>query len=151
MPYAIHEPMWRRVENVLTSGIVAVTHEIFVEMSKIDGFIRTAIDANQEQLELEIGEDDWDSNVYSGYVDKFRKRHKDFISEYIGGRNDTICLTDISIVALAKTLAVPLVQAERKVIVKPNTLVRRIPNICEVEGVDCWTFDRFILAEYLQN
>ena len=69
-----------------------------------------------------------------------------FISENNGGRRDTICLNDISIIALAKTLKLPLVNMESAVS-NPASIKRRIPDICNAEGILPMRFSDFCRAE----
>jgi len=44
-----------------------------------------------------------------------QKKHKNCISEFIGGTKKTVGLNDISIVALAKTLKLPVLSMEKPV------------------------------------
>ena len=75
--------------------------------------------------------------------------HKDFISEFTGGSARTICLNDLTIIALAKTLGLPLVSMERLVSEEPGSKKRRIPNICNAEGVKHLAFNNFLRREGL--
>ena len=60
-----------------------------------------------------------------------------------------MCLNDISIVALAKTLNLPVVHMESWV-PEDNQTKRRIPNICALEGVAHLRFNEFLRAEKLK-
>ena len=65
------------------------------------------------------------------------------------GSAKTICLNDLTIIALAKTLGLPVVSMERLVSEGPGTKKRRIPNICKAEGVEHLSFNDFLRREKL--
>ena len=69
------------------------------------------------------------------------------ISEYNGNRKGTVGLNDISIVALAMTLRLPLVSMEKPNVYQPSAKKMRIPDVCKVEGVNHLTFNEFLRAE----
>jgi hypothetical protein len=74
--------------------------------------------------------------------------YKDFISEYTGGSTKTVCLNDISIVALAKTMKLPVVSMETMIV--GSTTKKRIPNICQSENVNHLRFSEFLRQESLK-
>ena len=104
------------------------------------------IKENKKLLVLEIGQGKWDSGGYIRNVNGLQARHKNFISEYSGGSKKTICLNDISIIALSKTLSIPLVSMEKPV-QESGAKKRRIPDICKAENVEHLTFNQFLRAE----
>ena len=109
MPEDVHESFWVNFKaKVLPSGIIAVTQEIYDEMQYIPGSVGECIKANKSNLLMEVG-DDWDWGLYINHLNAMEDDHKDVISEFNGGSKKTVGLTDISIVALAKTLNVPVV------------------------------------------
>jgi hypothetical protein len=75
--------------------------------------------------------------------------YKEFISEYNGGSKKTVCLDDISIVALAKTLKVPVVSMEAPV-TAASTKKLRIPDVCALEAVEHLRFNEFLRKEKLK-
>src|SRR5262245_39062558 len=104
MPEDIHDSLWNGFKTkCLESGIIAVTREIYDEMLHIGGTVGACIKANKSELVMEVGES-WDWNKYIDVVNKMEEDHRKFISEYCGGSKKTVGLTDISIIALAKTL-----------------------------------------------
>src|SRR4051794_22878052 len=104
MPEDIHESMWNGFKvKCLESGIIAVTQEIYEEMEHIEGSVGQCIKAQKAGLLMEVG-GDWDWGAYITHVNKMEDDHHDCISEYCGGSKRTVCLNDISIIALAKTL-----------------------------------------------
>jgi hypothetical protein len=57
-------------------------------------------------------------------------------------------LNDVTIIALAKTLSLPLVSMESSAVPSPKK--KRIPDICPLEGVTHLTFNEFCIAEKIQ-
>jgi hypothetical protein len=56
-------------------------------------------------------------------------------------------LKDVSIIALAKTLKLPLVHMEKPNTHQPSQKRMRIPDVCDKEGVKHLTFNEFLRAE----
>jgi hypothetical protein len=100
MPEDIHESMWQAVANCIVAGRIAVTTEIYEEMCQIPGKIGDCIKANEVAMVLEVGDPSWDWNTYVDYSLRMQEDYSAFISEYIGGSRKTICLNDLTIVAL---------------------------------------------------
>ena len=67
-------------------------------------------------------------------VEAISIKPKAVISEYNGNRKGTVGLNDVSIVALAKTLKLPLISMESNSFQSSITKVR-IPGLCSLEGV----------------
>jgi hypothetical protein len=148
MPEDIHESMWNDFKvKCLESGIIAVTEEIFEEMEHIPGTVGKCIKENKASLLMEIGED-WDWGSYIDNVNNMQEDHRDFISEFTGGSKKTVCLNDISIVALAKTLDLPVVSMEEPVTVGAKKL--HIPDVCKIQKVDHLSFSQFLRKEKLK-
>jgi hypothetical protein len=147
MPDDIYQPIWDRVIDVLATGAVAVNDEIYTEMQgSLRGVVGTFIDTHHNLLVLEIGDDAWDWRSYTATVGSMQQRHHDFISEYNQNRRGTVGLNDISIVALAKAIGVPLVSMEVKS--GPDSKnKRKIPNVCLLEGVEHLQFNDFLRRE----
>jgi hypothetical protein len=96
---------------------------------------------------MEVDEDDWDWRSYLGHATRMQDDHQAFISEFNSNRKRTVGLNDISIVALACTLGLPLISSEGLVHDEQSSKVRRIPNICRVEGVQHLSFNDFLRRE----
>lgn len=144
MPDDIYQPLWDRVIEVLASGVVAVTTEIYDEMyGSLMGVVGSFIDDNRGLLLLEIGADGWDSAAYVRYLVELQTRHHDVIAEYNNDRRRTVGLNDISIIALAKTLQVPLVSMEQPAGTDARDR-RKIPDICRIESIEHIDFNEFI-------
>ena len=149
MPEDIHKTMWAGFCVRIEAGHIAATTEIYEEMCHIPGPVGTCIVECKKQIVVEVGENDWDWRTYIGHVQRMQVGHKNFISEFTGGSARTICLNDLTIIALAKTLGLPLVSMERLVSEEPGSRKRRIPNICNAEGVEHLAFNNFLRREGL--
>ena len=148
MPEDVHDSLWSHFKTkVLPSGIVAVTQEIFEEMEHIPGAVGASIKANKANILMEVGED-WDWQSYIDHSNKLQDTHHDFISEFIGGSKKTVGLNDISIIALAMTLRVPVVSMEKPVSAGSKKL--HIPDVCKIEKVDHLNFSDFCRKENLK-
>jgi hypothetical protein len=146
LPDDIYEPIWHGVIRVIESGAIAVTTEIYDELhGSIRGLVGACIDANRANLLLEIDDDSWDYGAYAAIVTAMQLRHHDFIREYTGGSKRTVGLADISIVALAKTLKLPVVSMERSAGNSPKH--KKIPDVCALEQVEHLDFNTFLRRE----
>ena len=144
MPDDIFGGLWRKVVPIIEAGEIAVTTEIYDEMhGSIRSLIGNCIDTNRVNMVLEIGDERWNYSAYTQTLVQIRERHKAFISEYTGGSPRTVGLVDISIIALAKAIGVPVVTEERPVSAN-TTAKRKIPDVCNLEGVECLTFNDFL-------
>ncbi|MGQ4272619.1 DUF4411 family protein [Terrihabitans sp. B22-R8] len=149
MPEDIHKTMWAGFCNLVEGGKIAATTEIYEEMCHIPGAVGGSLLVSKAEIVLELGEPEWDWETYIGHTQQMQVDHAGFISEFTGGSSKTICLNDLTIIALAKTLALPVVSMERHVPEDPGTKKRRIPNICAVEGVEHLGFNDFLRREKL--
>lgn len=112
MPEDIHVAIWSQVREVIASGIVAVTPEIYAELERLRGELGDCIRNNKSQMVLEVGEGSWDWHSFTTNSAAMINSYRAFISEYNGDIKGTVGMNDVSIVALAKTLRVPLVSME---------------------------------------
>ena len=103
---------------------------------------RSSIVAN---LVMEVGTKDWEWPKYVEQSTKLNITYHDFISEYSGGSPKTICLNDMTIVALAGALNLPVISMEGRTSNSPNK--RRIPDICFSENIEHLTFNDFLRRE----
>lgn len=146
MPPDIHKTMWEKITEMLASGVIAVTREIYDEMCHIGGVVGDCIKKNQGQLVLEVDQDDWDCYQYIEHVAKMQITYQKVISELNGNRKNTVGLNDISIIALGKTLRVPVVSMESET-KQISDAKKRIPEVCQLEGVEHYNISRFLRAE----
>ena len=148
MPDDIYQPIWEMVIGVLETGAVAVTREIYEEMEgSLRGVVGTFIDAHRDLLVLEIGDATWNWQSYRPTLDAMTKAHRAFIAEY-SNRAGNVGLNDLSIIALAKVLDVPLVGMEAKSGPDAKTK-RKIPDVCLIEEVVYLDFNEFLRREGL--
>ena len=148
MPEDIHESLWNSFKaTTLQSGIIAVTQEIFTEMDSIPGSVGQSIKDNKSNILMEVGED-WDWGTYIDHCNRMEDEHHDYISEYCGGSKKTVCLNDLSTIALAKTLGIPVVSMEKEVTNGSKKL--HIPDVCKLQKVDHMTFSEFCRNEKMK-
>ncbi|KQV27889.1 hypothetical protein ASC97_05870 [Rhizobium sp. Root1203] len=148
MPEDIHKTLWAHFAAFVLSDYIAVTPEIYDEMCHCQGGIGQLLINSKSSVVLEVG-NDWDWPTYIGHIKRMQVDHRHCISEFTGGSAKTICLNDITIIALAKTMNVPVVSMEHMVKEDGQTPKRKIPNICRAEGVEHLTFSDFLRRERL--
>lgn len=146
LPQDIHVSLWGKVQEIVIDGRIAVTEEIYNELINIPGPIGECIKEHKNELLLEVGDDGWDYRAYIEHAKRMQTEHEQFISEFNGGGKGTVGLNDISIVALAKALKLPVVSME-KAKAHQTDKKRAIPDICDMESVIHMTFNDFLRAE----
>jgi Domain of unknown function (DUF4411) len=152
MPEDIHRVLWTKVAKIVASGKFAVTTEIYEELEHLPGPIGDCVKASKASLVLEVEEDSWDWPTYLAHIERMRVAYKDVISEYNGNRKNTVCLNDLSIIALAKTLGLPVISSEKKLQTTQDSKKRqKIPDICDREGVMHMSFNEFLRNEGITN
>jgi hypothetical protein len=118
----------------------------------IPGSIGDCIRNNKEKMRLELREDTWDWPTYLTHVDRMRVTYEKVISEYNGNRKNTVGLNDLSIIALGKTLKLPVISSEKKLATAQDSERRqKIPDICDLEGVAHMSFNEFLRKEGIKN
>jgi Domain of unknown function (DUF4411) len=152
MPEDIHPSIWASVAKLVTSGKFAATAEIYDELCHLPGTFGGCLKANAENIQLEVEEETWDWQSYVATYEEMKTTYQAVISEYNGNRKNTVGLKDLTIVALAKTLGLPVVSEERRL----NTLQdsdkrQKIPDICDKEGVQHMTFNDLLRAENIKG
>ena len=95
----------------------------------------------------EVGRGEWNWQAYISHSNRCQDRYKEHISEYNGGSPKMICLNDMTVICLAKTLALPLVQEEVEIKQGPK---KRIANICRYESVVPLWFNDFLRKEKIK-
>ena len=63
-PMDIHRTMWAQITQFFADGNVAITEEIFGEMTKIDGGLGQFINTNKANLLHEINQGNWNWRAY---------------------------------------------------------------------------------------
>lgn len=152
MPEDIHTVLWTNVAKLVTDGKFAVTTEIYAELELLPGQIGGCIKNNKANLHLEIEDEEWDWQTYLDHVERMRIAYADVISENNGNRKNTIGFNDLSIIALAKTLGLPVVSSEKKLHGEQDSKKRqKIPDICDKEGVPHMAFNDLLRKEGIKN
>jgi hypothetical protein len=146
MPQDIYVSLWAKIHEMIIAGHVAVTEEIYEEMVHIAAPLGTCIKENRRALLLDVDDETWDSPSYLEHAVRMQDDHQPFIREFNGGSKGMIGLNDLSIVALAKTLKLPVVSMEKRKAHQSATK-RGIPDICDFENVPHMTFNDFLRAE----
>lgn len=147
LPEDVHVSLWEIVTEKIKFGVFCWNVEIADELACIPGPVGECLKSCKGTCCYDVGGRNWDWLSYLETVRLWKKKYHQYISEYNGGRKDTIGVNDLSIVALAKTLELPVVSMER-----PNTgpvsgKRLRIPDLCKSEGVEHLTFNGFLQAE----
>lgn len=146
MPEDIYGGLWTQVQTRINSGVFAVTTEIFLELKHIEGTVGDCLRANQANLVLELNDPSWPITDYIEHTARMQEKHKQYIRENLGNKKATVGMNDLSIIALAKCLELPVVSMERRKAHQTNNL-RQIPDICDAESVRHMTFNDFLRAE----
>lgn len=147
LPEDIYSNLWTQVIVACKSGIFCYNSEIYGELNSITGKLGACLKEYGRDFILEIGDDSWDWATYLDHNERMSSQYKQFISEYNGNRKGTVGLTDLSIIALAKTLGIPLISMEKANLLQPSAKKRRIPDICADENVAHMDFNDFLRAE----
>lgn len=146
IPEDIHPSLWDRVRKTIADGHVAVNQEILDEVVQINGGLGQYLNSNKALVLHEVSKGQWNWQGYLANVQAMQASHKACISEYIGGSKRTVCLNDVSIVALAKTLGLPVISMEKPVAANAINKLK-IPDVCKLEGVEHLTFSEFCRKE----
>lgn len=144
-PEDIHVSLWLLMKTMVESGCLACTPEIYEELTRITGDIGVCLCENEHNLILDLDDAGWPVEEYIECVSRMQAVHESVIAEYNNDRKNTVGLNDISIIALAKTLNVPLISMESSA--GNSTTKRRIPDICQLEGVVHFTFNDMLRRE----
>jgi len=147
-PEDLFPRLWAQVHERIESGRIAVTEEIYEELALLTGTTGASIVRSKTNLVMRVGAPGWNYSLYLTESARIQTTYARFISENVGGRRDTIGMNDISIVALAKSLGIPVVSMEVSVMASGRSgTKRRIPDICRSEGIDHLTFTDFMRRE----
>ena len=93
-----------------------------------------------------------DRRSYAAIYEELKVKYEAVISEYNGNRKNTVGLNDITIIALAKTLGLPVVSSEKKTNVEQDSEKRqKIPDVCEKEGIQHLSFNELLRAEAIKG
>jgi hypothetical protein len=98
------------------------------------------------------GEETWDWKTYVTHYEEMKTKYESVVSEYNGNRKNTVGLKDLTIIALAKTLKLPVVSSEKRLSAMQDSDKRqKIPDICDKEGVVHIGFNELLRAEGIKS
>lgn len=146
MPEDIHASLWNEVRTRVIAGSLAVTAEIYSELEHIPGDFGDCLRENEVNLLLEVNDASWPFVDYINHATRMQIEHARFIRENLNNKKGTVGLNDISIIALAKALKLPVISMEKRKAHQSPTL-RQIPDICDAERVIHMTFNDYLRAE----
>jgi hypothetical protein len=144
----MYNGIWTLVKDRIQNGAFAVNTEIYDELCRLDGNVGDCIRDNKDALILEVGQTEWDWKSYLQIVEEMRTKHQKVISEYNHNRKGTVGLNDVSIVALAKSLALPMISME-SISFQSSDLRIRILRLCSLEEVEHLNFNDMLKRENL--
>lgn len=146
MPQDIHTSLWAQIEARIADGIFGTTAEVFEELTHIPPPFGDCVKTNHAALVFEVGGDHWNWRAYLGHTTRMQTVYEPFISERNNNREHTVNLNDLSIIALGKTLSLPVVSMEAR---KGASAIKRrgIPDICDAEGIQHMDFSDLLRAE----
>lgn len=148
LPEDIFPSVWAPIRELIETRAFAVTAEIFEELERIEGHLGDCIRAHKNRLVFEVGDEKWSFLEYINHSNRMQNDYKQFISERNGNRKGTVGVNDISIIALAKTLDLPVMSMEKRKAAQTD-YKRAIPDICDLESVEHLTFMELLRAENL--
>jgi hypothetical protein len=145
MPDDIFYSLWTEVVRVIESGVLCWNVEIAEELKSIPGRVGACLSGCKECC-YEVDKDNWPVQEYLENVERMREFYRQYIAEY-NNRKSTVSLNDVSIVALGKTLKLPVISMEAPNPSGWSTVRMRIPALCEAESVMHLEFNDFLRRE----
>ena len=150
MPEDMYPSLWEKIVFLIEARYFCCNAEIAEQYKHVEGNVGKCLRDNTKYMLFEIGKPHWNWQTYIDNVNRMIATYKEFISEYNGGRKNTIDIDDVSIVALAKTLGLPVVSMEGSDRGQTSASKMRIPRLCECEGVHHLMFNELLRNEGLK-
>ena len=150
MPQDIHVRFWRTIMDKIGAGELAVTYEIYEELLHLPGDMGKCIEQNKDNLLLEVGQDGWDWNHYIARSTELSLKYQAHISENLNNLKNTVGINDMSIIALSKSLGLPIISMEKRTNMT-SPIRRHIPDICDLESIRHLDFNDFLRLEGITN
>lgn len=148
LPSHIYVSLWPLIISKINAHWFCWNVEISNELNSIRGPVGEALKNCHNACCYEVGADGWDWESYLQIVDQWRITYKEYISEYNGNRKNTISLNDLSIVAFAKIVGLPILSMERRTSEASRKRLK-IPDLCDREDVRHFSFNEFLEVEGL--
>lgn len=147
MPEDIHKTLWASILSTVRAEIFCWNDEIAKEMASIPGMVGATLKGCNGSCCYEINKGSWDWSLYLTTINAWRVEYKRFISEYNGNRKNTVGINDLSLVALAYTLNLPVVSMEKPHLGQQSQTKLRIPDLCRIVNVDHYNFTQLCRRE----
>ncbi len=149
MPPDIHKSMWASIVGLIKGGIIAVTPEIYSELLRFDFPMASNFIADHEkELLLDFETSSWEWSSYVSHLASMLEKYHDYLSENQRFSRKTVCENDLTTIALAKSMNLPLVSMESKI--DPKAILKlHIPDVCEREHVEHLWLNDFLRKEKL--
>ena len=147
MPKNIYVSLWPQIIDKVAAGVFCWNVEISEELESIFGAVGDCLKSCNGNCCFEVGAGDWLWENYLEFNNQWQVQFQQYISEYNGDRKNTIGFNDLSIVALAKTLGLPVMSMEKRNTGLPSATKLRIPDLCDLVSVDHFSFNAFLEAE----
>ena len=147
LPEDIFVSLWPKIIAKVNGGVFCWNVEISEELERIPGAVGESLKLARKSCCYEVGVGNWPWDEYIRLINRWRTEYRQFISEDNGNRKNTININDMSIVALAKTLELPVVSMERRNLGPPSQSKLRIPDLCDRESIGHLSFNNFLQAE----
>ena len=146
MPEDIYESLWEQLRDRVRGGLFAATTEIYEELGHLTGEVGQCIRDHESKIKLEVGSGNWNYQLYLANFNALHPKYQRYITG-TGGSKASLSMADFSIVILAKTLALPVVSMEVPCAHNPDSMKRKIPDVCTAENVAHMTFNELLRAE----
>lgn len=147
LPERVFPTLWVKVRACIENDCFCWNDNIAVELRNFKGAIGDALRNRERFCRYRNGSPNWPYDDYSILLDDWKDKYRQYIREFNKNRKHTIGLADLSIVALAKTLELPVVSMERSNPDNPSMTKLRIPDLCNREDVPHLNFVEFLEAE----
>lgn len=147
MPEDLYGGLWTKVSGLIRAGMFCCNAEIAEQFDHVEGVVGDCLREHLPVMVYEIGRPHWNWKGYVNHLNRMTDAYRPFISEYNGNRKNTVDTDDVSIVALAKTLGLPVVSMEAFDRGEPSAKRMRIPRLCDCEKVVHRTFNELLRIE----
>lgn len=150
MPEDIYGSLWAKLRERVVGGIFATTTEVYDELCHIPGHLGQCIKDHEAQLKLEVGSGDWDFATYTQHWNTLHEKYEPWVKG-LNGQKASLSVPDLSVITLARTLALPVVSMEIPCAKDPKARKRKIPDVCALENIVHMTFNDLLRAEAITS
>lgn len=147
LPVRVFPTLWLKVWDRIENDCFCWNDEIAQEIDRLDDPLRKKLKSREHVCRFRNDSTLWPYGNYSNLILEWERKYSQYIQENHGNRTGTIGRADLSIVALAKTLTLPIVSMERPNTSSPSKTKIRIPELCKRENITHLNFVEFLEAE----